>query len=311
MQRENIEFECDFGKVRGWLYMPRSASGPVATVIMAHGYSAVKEQYLDRYAEVFCKSGLAVVVFDNPNFGDSDGFPRQEVDPVLQRRTYRDAISFAQTRAGLDPARIGIWGTSFSGGNVIEVAATDKRVKCVVSQVPTISGYKSALRRTRADKVAGAGESFDADRLARFRGGPPKMMRVVEEKSGQPAAMTGDAASRFFLDSRSIAPNWRNEVTLRSGELARENEPGVHIDRISPTPLLMIVADDDEVTATDLCLKAFNAALEPKKLLIVKGHHFTPYIEHFEKTSTAACEWFVSHLSNGIDRSDKATGIII
>ena len=60
--------------------------------------------------------------------------------------------------------------------------------------------------------------------------------------------MAGADAHRFFTDSAALAPNWCNRVTLRSAELARENEPGIHIGRISPTPLLMIVADRDLLT---------------------------------------------------------------
>jgi len=48
---------------------------------MAHGFSAVKEMYLDAFAEVFAAAGLNALVFDNRNFGASDGEPRQEIDP--------------------------------------------------------------------------------------------------------------------------------------------------------------------------------------------------------------------------------------
>ncbi|HFK1843163.1 alpha/beta hydrolase, partial [Pseudomonas aeruginosa] len=102
-----------------------------------------------------------------------------------------------------------------------------------------------------------------------------------------------------FTDSAALAPNWCNRVTLRSAELARENEPGIHMARISPTPLLMIVADRDLLTPTDLCLEAYQRALPPKRLLMLAGGHFTPYIEHFDATSQAAADWFVRHLGEG------------
>jgi hypothetical protein len=37
-------------------------------------------------------------------------------------RDYRDAITYAETLADLDRERIGIWGTSYSGGHVLVVA---------------------------------------------------------------------------------------------------------------------------------------------------------------------------------------------
>ncbi len=78
--RSEIEFETTDGTMlRGWHYAPVT-SGKHATVVMAHGLSAVKEMYLDRYAEEFTKAGLACVVYDNRNLGASDGEPRQELD---------------------------------------------------------------------------------------------------------------------------------------------------------------------------------------------------------------------------------------
>ncbi|UGX87259.1 alpha/beta hydrolase [Phyllobacterium meliloti] len=296
--RENIQFQSEETTLRGWLYKPddsRDEKSPV--IVMAHGFSAVKEQYLDRYAEVFAAAGFGVLVYDHANFGESDGLPRQEVDPTLQKRGYRDAITYVQSLPWGDPQRIGIWGTSFSGGHVIEVAAIDRRVCCAVAQVPQISGYESARRRTRADLLPTLLNRFHADRAARFGGQSPAMLPAVSDDPVQPCAMAGGDSYFFFSDTRSFAPNWRNEVTLRSAELSRENEPGIHIARISPTPFLMIVAENDVLTATDICLTAFERALQPKKLLLIQGGHFDPYVAQFETTSQAACQWFETHLT--------------
>ena len=294
--RRDVEFCSEGRKLRGWLYRPSAQENVSGAVVMAHGFSAVKEQYLDRYAEVFQAAGLGILVYDHANFGASEGLPRQEVDPVLQKRGYRDAISFAQTIPWIDPARIGIWGTSYSGGHVIEVAAIDRRVRCVVAQVPQISGALSAQRRARADLVSVQLRRFEADRAARFRDDAPAMLPAVSADPLQPCAMPGPDSHAFFTGTRAFAPNWQNAVTLRSAELSRENEPGVHIARISPTPLLMIVAEDDVLTATDLCLEAYQRALPPKTLVMVPGGHFDPYLRHFDRTSTAARDFLVTHL---------------
>jgi pimeloyl-ACP methyl ester carboxylesterase len=82
---------------RGWHYLPENRSGKVPTIVMAHGFSAVKEMYLDRFAEAFANAALGSIVFDNRNFGASDGQPRHEIDPWQQARDYRDAITFAET----------------------------------------------------------------------------------------------------------------------------------------------------------------------------------------------------------------------
>ena len=80
--------------LRGWLYLPDGAGGPVPTVVTAHGFSAVKEMYLDSFAEAFAAGGLGALMFDNRNFGASEGQPRQEIDPWSQVRDYGHAITW-------------------------------------------------------------------------------------------------------------------------------------------------------------------------------------------------------------------------
>ena len=111
MAGRDIEFDAEGVTLRGWHYRPDEAAGAVPTIVMAHGFSAVKEMYLDAYAEAFAAAGLAALVFDNRNFGASDGEPRQEIDPWPQVRDYRDAITFASTLPETDAAahrRLGI-----------------------------------------------------------------------------------------------------------------------------------------------------------------------------------------------------------
>jgi dienelactone hydrolase len=84
--RRNIEFKADGVTLRGWLYKPGKAKAPFPTVVMAHGFSGVKDMTLDKYAEVFSSAGLAVLVYDNRCLGASGGSPRQDIDPVLQLR---------------------------------------------------------------------------------------------------------------------------------------------------------------------------------------------------------------------------------
>jgi len=74
-------------------------------------------------------------------------------------------------------------------------------------------------------------------------------------------------------------------------------EPGAYIERVAPTPLLMVVAAKDHLTPADLALEAYARALEPKRLEILPGGHFEAYVEpSFEQASGAATEWFVQHL---------------
>jgi cephalosporin-C deacetylase-like acetyl esterase len=178
--RQDIEFDAEGVTLRGWLYLPDGSGDPVPTIVMAHGFSAVKEMFLDRFAEAFAAGGLGALVFDHRNFGASDGEPRQEIDPWAQVRDYRHAISFTQTRPEVDADRIGVWGSSYSGGHALVLGAIDKRIKCVVCQVPLVSGFSNIQRLVRQDFLAANRAAFEQDRAARYRGEPPAMIPVVD-----------------------------------------------------------------------------------------------------------------------------------
>ena len=299
--RKDIEFNTEDGvTLRGWLYLPDAAKEAVPTVVMAHGFSAVKENYLDCFAEAFAAAGLGALVFDNRNFGASEGEPRQEIDPWQQIRDYRDAITYASGLTDVDENRIGVWGSSYSGAHVLVVGAIDRRVKCVTSQVPLISGHRNARRLIRADMIAAVQGMFDEDRKARFQGKPPEMIAVVSNDPNVPSALpTPDAWEWMTETAEKRAPAWKNEVTLRSLEMFLAYEPGAYIEYLSPTPLLMVVAAQDHLTVADEALAAYERALQPKKLLLLKGGHFEAYVEDFDAASGAARDWFLEHLAAG------------
>ena len=295
--RQDIAFKTSDGTtLRGWHYLPDGA-GLFPTVVMAHGFSAVKEMYLDSYAEAFARAGFACVVYDNRNFGASDGEPRQEIDPWQQVRDYSDAITFAAGLRQTNASRIGVWGSSYSGAHVLIVAAIDRRVKCVVSQVPAISGSQGFRRFIRPDFLGALEAQFHADRIGRAAGEAPAMIPVVAADPTAPSALpTADSYTWFTETAASRAPSWRNEVTLRTLEYGLGYEPGSYIGLISPTPLLLIVALKDHLAVSDLAIAAYERAYEPKKLVLLPGGHFDAYIAEFDQSSGPAVEWFRAHL---------------
>src|ERR1700731_2171921 len=297
MTRRDIEFDAEGVTLRGWFYPAEGTGGSAPAVVMAHGFSAVKEMYLDRFAEMFAAAGLGALVFDNRNFGASGGEPRQEIDPWHQVRDYRDAITFAETLHQTNAGGLGIWGSSYSGGHVLVGGAIGRRVKCVAGQVPLISGHNNARRLIRADFWAGLHRMFDDDRRNRYAGKPPAMIPVVAEDPLAPSALpTLDSWSWFTQTGRTRAPSWRNEVTLRSVEMFTEYEPGSYISFVSPTPLLLIVALGDHLTVADEALAAYERAVHPKKLVTLHGGHFDAYVRDFVIASGAAKDWFLEQL---------------
>lgn len=294
--RTDVEFQSDGVTLRGWYY--RAAGGRTApTIVMCHGFAAVKEMYLDTYAETFSAAGFNVLVYDNRNLGASDGQPRGEITPSDQIDDFRNAITYAESLEGTDRDRIGIWGSSYSGGHVLVVAALDRRVKCVSSQVPVVDGDANFRQLVRADFVGGARAGFDEDRRARFRGEAPAMIDVVNEDPMAPSALPTPDSYAWFIGTHELrAPSFVNSCTLRSIERFSEYQPGAYLRLIAPTPLLMCVAADDVLTPTKIAVDGFHDAREPKKLVVLPGGHFDAYVDGFAASSGVQVEWFSEHL---------------
>jgi len=279
-----------------WLFLPQG-DGRRPAITMAHGFAGTKEHGLERFATAFAAAGFVVLVHDHRNFGKSGGELRGDVNPWTQVADWRRAISYLEARPEVDPTRIGLWGTSYAGGHAIVLAATDRRLRCVVAQVPTISGYEQGLRRISPDALPALEQAFDEDEKAQFRGEPPRRQGVVSGDLSVPAAYRSRDAIDFYLQPVP-AGQWENEITLRSTRAARMYEPGNWISRVSPTPLLLVVGLGDTVTLTDLALAAYERALEPKRLVLVPGGHFDPYLSQFALAEAAATAWFREHIGD-------------
>src|SRR5437899_4939453 len=136
IEKRDVMFKSGETFAAAWLFLPKGAApnARVPAVAMAHGFGAVKEMYLESFARRFAEAGVAALVFDYRGFGASGGEPRQRISPHDQMEDYRNALTWLSLQPEIDADRLGVWGSSFSGGHVIQVAAHDSRVKAVVSQ---------------------------------------------------------------------------------------------------------------------------------------------------------------------------------
>ena len=300
--RRDVEFQSGGETVRGWLYVPDGAPGPVPLVVMAGGWCYVKELVQPHYAERFEQEGLAVLLFDYRNFGASDGERRQHIDPVAQVEDYKNAISFAETLDEVDAERIGVWGLSYSGGHVLIVAATDPRVKCVSSQIPVVDGYRNMRRVHGTLGFRRFEAAILADRRRRFSGGdegffPHAAPDNVAEISSWPFPETYETFKE--LKARE-APAYENRSTIESAELLMSYSVWPFVPRILDTPTLVIVAERDDLTLWDLEIEVYNALPTTKKRLVTIGDstHMTLYSDRslLAQASEASTGWFAEHL---------------
>ncbi|KAK7417253.1 hypothetical protein QQX98_004687 [Neonectria punicea] len=262
-------------------------------IIMSSGFSGLRAHFMPEFAARFNTAGYGVLAYDNRCWGDSEGLPREEVDPWLQTRDYFDVFNYATAQPEVDARKIVYWGSSMSGGNAICAAAINKDLAGVILQVPFVSGESTA-------RTPGMSTSMLVlDRGKTVAGGShtklPNFPNSTEElTSGTSKAVLKDpGAIPFTEEMQRRGLDWSKVCTAQSVLNTVLHEPMAYIHRISPTPMLMVVSDSDVTTQTHLQLEAFEKALQPKKLKILKGvGHFAPYVgETFEQNIKAQIDF--------------------
>lgn len=289
-ERSEVTFDSGGERCAAWLYRPAESS---ACVVLAHGWTGVREQRLDAYAERFAAAGLAALVFDYRHFGSSDGEPRSLLDIPRQHADWRSAVAYARGLPGVDPTQIALWGSSFSGGHVIEIAAADPSIAAVVAQVPFVDGLANLMRlgRLHTLRLTLAGLR---DQLGALAGRPPYMLASVGPP-GSVAVMNSPDAQPGFLALNPPGLSWPNEAAARVALRVGSYRPTRKVTRVR-CPTLFALAEDDVVTPPDLAEKA--AARTPRaEVRRYPGGHFDPYVgELFEEVVADQTDFLLRHL---------------
>jgi len=232
------------------LYTPPTGDPPYPTVVLAHVFGADRRWGLARFAERFADAGFAAVPFDYRCLGDSDGTPRRLVDPARQLADWVAALESVRGLDTVDDTRLAVWGSSFSGGHVLEVARRDPDVRAVVAQVPFVDGRATVAHQIQVRTLgarASMGARAVADRLLGIAGlGPVEIPLVTDPGQGglvdSPGARQGFAALVEDWDPALNHTPARAVLALpfyRPGTTAADIDVPVHVtvaeqDRLLP-----------------------------------------------------------------------------
>lgn len=305
--RQDIEFTSGGVTVRGHLYTPDGGDGPFPVVVMAGGWCYVKELVQPDYAKAFVDAGLAALIFDYRYMGDSDGEPRQHLNPWEQIEDYYNAISFVEKQPQLDANRIGIWGISYSGGHVLIVGATDPRVKCIVSNIPVVDGNLTMRLVHGSIGFRELSRKVLEDRRNRFETGEHGYIPMSAKDASQgivtwPFPEVTDA---FIMLKEREAPNHEHRNTIESVELLLSYSVLPYVTRIINIPTLMTVAERDDITTWDEEVRMYNLIPTTKKKLFVfdETSHMTLYSNksRLEIAAEQGRDWLVQHLLPAAD----------
>ena len=252
------------------------------TIVMCHGWGGTAKA-LRSDAAVFARAGYLVVTFDYRGWGASDGRIiragekkkdgsaaevkeiREVIDPIEQTTDLLNVIHWVQEEKQCDRERIGLWGTSFSVGHVVYVAARDPRVKATVSQVPAFDG-RWAINSSRMRKETYGG----ATQRARGKAGYPE---------------PGEAAVGKLKGS---------PILEKIGRYA----PVEDAARLKGCAALFILAEKEELFDNkEHGILAHSKAKGPRKLVIIPEiKHYGIYREAKKQAQELAIAWYDEHL---------------
>ncbi|MFI7589314.1 alpha/beta hydrolase [Spongisporangium articulatum] len=259
MIKEDVTFDSHGDDCAAWVIRPDAHAfpGPRPVVVLGHGLGGVRDMGLDAFAERFAAAGMVAVVFDYRHFGDSGGSPRQLLSVRAQLEDWDAAIAFAKRVAGVDPARIAIWGSSFGGGHVMVVAAKHPELAAVVSQCPFTDGLSSSLALGPRSTLAVAPYALRDEFAALTRRTPVRVK--LAGPPGTAALMTAPDAEPGYRALLKPGTTFENAVAARLGTRIGLYNPGRKAKKVT-SPLFVGVCLRDSVAPAKATLRHVKKA---------------------------------------------------
>ncbi|KAK7710704.1 hypothetical protein SLS64_005607 [Diaporthe eres] len=249
-------------------------------------FNAVKEMVgVPSAAQHFQDSGFTVLLFDARSVGQSDGTPRNDIDPFKQTEDLSDALTFLAAQPSVDPSRLGVWGMSLGGAVAMVTACFDTRVRFAVGVCPALE-YR--YDRTRLPKVLA---KVTRDRESRIKGNDPLYVPMMDEARGEnPAGFdlgVEKAAALRILGARDdsiatrteLAPGHVNRTTIQSYLRILMWQPaGLWAEHLK-VPTLLVVPENDALVGLERNREVFDSLECPKSMHVEPGRGHLDILE--------------------------------
>lgn len=292
--RYDVTFSVENTPVSAWLYLPKK-SVSVPCVIMSNGFGGTKGMILEQYALRFVKAGIAVLGYDYRYFGESEGEPRQLFTIANQIEDLKAAIKYVRNRKEINPDKIGLWGTSASGGYGLIIAAQDPNITCTVGQCPALDSHEDSKLMVQREGILFILKLFvhaQRDKGRSRFGLSPHRVPIVG-RPGTLAIITAPGA--FDGYSKLVSPNFVNLVCARA-ILSTSGYKPVDYAQDVHCPVLLQICEKDNLISEASYKK--TAAILDEYVEVIKYPigHFDIYTgENFEKAVNDQITFFKRH----------------
>jgi len=278
---------------RGWFYRPDDKVSP-GVIIMAHGFAAESSFKLPEFADHFVKAGWCVYLFDYRSFGESSGMPRQNVNPFAQLQDWHAAIEHIKCFDRIDTDNLILFGTSFSGGHVISLAAKRSDIRAIIAQVPFVSGLSSMFMMPLGwllkASVLGLKDVLSSIFLKRSYS-----VKVYGSPTDDFAIMQTPESLNGYESLISNGSQWINQVPAKILLMIPFYMPAIEAKMID-CPALIIAAQHDSLVPIKAVIKTADK-IRQSQLEIIDCNHFQPYHENFEQVVTKEID-FLNKITN-------------
>lgn len=266
------------------------AAGNMPVIILCHGFCGIQDILLPPFAQAFTDAGFATITFDYRGFGASEG-ERGRLVPAMQIEDIHTVIGWARQQPGLDPQRVGLWGTSFGGCHVFAAAAADSAIRCVVSQLAFADGEQIVTGKMSPDEKAGFVATLQ--KMADKQQATGKEMFV-----GVTRVLGDDESKAFFEENKARFPAMDIKIPFLTVRETLNYKPALYAARTT-CPTLVVIAGKDTVNPPEQGRALFEAAGAVEKTLHEQAdaRHYDMYSgQNFDQVIGAQLSWFRQHL---------------
>jgi dipeptidyl aminopeptidase/acylaminoacyl peptidase len=295
VREQRLDFYSEGARLAGVLRSPDDSTGRRPAIVQGPGWLGLKDAklYLP-YHEALTAAGFHLLIFDYRGFGDSEG-DRGLLSPALQLEDLVNAVTYLTTRDDVDADNLAVFGSGGTGGgNAVLLAATDRRIRAAVAQVPVADGADWLRRMRREHEWQEFLVQLDEDRRRRVLTGKGEMAHPREEIM---VATPERKATNVKGDVDARIPT---SVPLSCAEAILAYKPVEAAPLVAPAGLLVIGVENDAVTPSDHAVALYERARPPKKLIMQRHTtHYTAYAQYGPQVTPEIVEWFARHFDGG------------
>lgn len=220
--------------------------------------------FLPEVAEFFQKAGVTALIYDPRSIGLSDGSPRNEIDPMKQVEDYSDALTFLTTVPIVNSSQLGSWGMSFSGTVASCAAALDRRIKFLITICPSMKFPEERREKILAKAIK--------DRISQAKGNPSfSVAPYGRSRDNADVMIFGGKQEAYEFTKIAGAPNFENRINFQSAYKAAMWQPQGLMPYVSPTPVMMLIPENDSISKPEDQRALFEGFQGPKRLHVADG----------------------------------------